>query len=116
MEAKKQPEFAVGQQVRLKKPDLMGATIGKIVEIEMVYQAVKMIYSDKTEFDMRGLATLQSTISAIKIPHTLVGDILTVTYPSSGRTEVSKFHHYAYTVDTGKMLTLVQKKHFTPIP
>jgi hypothetical protein len=114
METTKQPEFAVGQHVRLKKPDLMGSTIGKIVEIEKVYQAVKMIHADKTEFDMQGLATLESTISSIKIPFKLDGDILTVTYPS-GKTEVFKFHHYAYTVDTGKMLTLVSKKNILSV-
>lgn len=117
------PKYAVGQKVRLNKPDLFGEVFGTITEIEKVYQAV----NEDGTFDLRGLATLESTISSIQLPHEIKGDTLIVHYPErilkftggetkmNAKTEISVFRHYAYTVDTAKMRGMYGEKQFTII-
>lgn len=110
------PKYKVDETVTLKSPTLFKEWEGKVVEVQRLFKRL----NSAGKFDPHGLVTRESEIESIKLPYTLVDDVLTVTYPSDGpfggRTEKSAFYGYAYTIKTPKMLSIYSESGLTKEP
>ncbi len=108
---KKTSTIELGQMVKMKRNDLMGASTGKIVAVEKVYE----------EVNGNGLSILESHLNLSKqFTYQLKGDNLFLSYPEikdyrEAKTFEYRFAHFAYTVDSGKMLTIFPARLLTPI-
>tara|TARA_R110000868_G_scaffold94947_1_gene261424 strand:- start:330 stop:692 length:363 start_codon:yes stop_codon:yes gene_type:complete len=113
------PKFEIGTEV-LHAPDLYGMTRGTIYNIDRIFQEI----DPRTgQFDLRGLATFESTIKFTAIPYEFDGETLTVHFPESGfggwtekaKTQVSKFYGYAYSVRSAKMNTVWSERQLKAV-